>query len=440
MGEATESLQSALLFEDLSRWRWWAGKGSLAVLDQGLISGSNFLITILLARWLTAGQYGAYTLAFSIFLLLGSVHDSLVSEPMTVFGPSSYADHRREYVGAVLKIEAVLGLIFVAVLGLSAVIAHYLAAPSGFAGALAGLTVSAPCVFLLWLTRFALYVEQSPGSAALGGLLYSALVLSGTLLIFRRGLLSPFTAFLVIALGAAAAAVFMLVRLKPVLKRESNPALRRVWNQHWRYGRWVLGTAAVRWIPGNVLFALTGSLLGMAEVGGLRALLNLSLPVTQAANSLSNLAQPYIAGIYGKRGRAATRMPVRLVTLLYFGGGSLYWVLLTVFRIPFLRLLYGGKFLEHASLVPWVTLGGLLSVCAYASMIGLKAIQSPSSVFAAYTASSIVALTLGVVATWAFGLPGAIGSYVLSIATFLVVTTYSFRRKASISPAVPDDH
>jgi O-antigen/teichoic acid export membrane protein len=271
-------------------------------------------------------------------------------------------------------------------------------------------------------------------------LLYSALVLSGTLLIFRRGLLSPFTAFLVIALGAAAAAVFMLVRLKPVLKRESNPALRRVWNQHWRYGRWVLGTAAVRWIPGNVLFALTGSLLGMAEVGGLRALLNLSLPVTQAANSLSNLAQPYIAGIYGKRGRAATRMPVRLVTLLYFGGGSLYWVLLTVFRIPFLRLLYGGKFLEHASLVPWVTLGGLLSVCAYASMIGLKAIQSPSSVFAAYTASSIVALTLGVVATWAFGLPGAIGSYVLSIATFLVVTTYSFRRKASISPAVPDDH
>jgi hypothetical protein len=184
-----------------TRWLPWVGKGSLAVLDQGLISGANFLITILLARWLTAGQYGAYTLAFSIFLLLGSVHDSLVSEPMTVFGPSSHVDHRREYLGAVLKIEAVLGLVCFAVLGLSAVIAYYLAAPSGFAGALAGLTVSAPCVFLLWLTRFALYVEQSPGSAALGALFYSALVLSGTLLIFRRGLLSPFTAFIVIALG-----------------------------------------------------------------------------------------------------------------------------------------------------------------------------------------------------------------------------------------------
>ena len=440
MGEATESMSVRPFAGYPSRWGWWVTKGSLAMLDQGLISGSNFLLTILLARWLAAEQYGAYALALSIFLLLAEVHNSLVSEPMTVFGPSAHADHRREYLGAVLKIEVLLGLAFVAVLGLSAATAHCLGAPRAFASALAGLTFSAPCVFVMWIARYAFYVRQAPGSAALGGLLYGTLVLGGTLLVFRNGLLSPFTAFAVTAFGAVVTALFMLVRLGPVLTGKSSPSLKSVWRQHWHYGRWVLGTAAMRWIPGNILFALTGSLLGMAEVGALRALMNLPSPLLQAVSSLSNLFQPYIAGIYGKEGRVGTRGPVNLVSLLYVGGGVLYWILVTGWRRPIWGLLYGGKFLEHTFLVPWVTLGVLFFVASYGPAIGLRAIQSPSSVFAAYSTSGIVAIASGVAATWLFGLPGTVASYILSGATLFVAVTYTFRKKANTLPAISGHH
>src|ERR1041385_6143479 len=54
-------------FVNFSLGRVWVTRGTLAVLDQGLISGSNFLIGILLARWLLPAQYGAYGLAFEIF-------------------------------------------------------------------------------------------------------------------------------------------------------------------------------------------------------------------------------------------------------------------------------------------------------------------------------------------------------------------------------------
>jgi hypothetical protein len=43
---------------------------SLPVSGPKLISGSNFLIGVLLARWLEPEQFGAYTLAFSTFLLI----------------------------------------------------------------------------------------------------------------------------------------------------------------------------------------------------------------------------------------------------------------------------------------------------------------------------------------------------------------------------------
>jgi O-antigen/teichoic acid export membrane protein len=421
-----------------SRGLPWVRKGSLAMLDQGLISGSNFLVTVLLARWLAPEQYGAYALAFSIFLLLVRVHDSLVSEPMTVFGPSSYADHRREYLGAVLKIEAVLGLALAAVLGLSAAVAHYLAAPAGLASALAGLSISTPCVLLLWVARYAFYVEQSPGSAASGAALYTVLVVSGTFVVFRHGWLSPFTAFMVTALGALVSSISMWIRLRPVLKRGSSPTPSNVWSLHWHYGRWVLGTSAVKWVPGNVSYVLTGSLLGMADVGALRALLNLSLPLLQAANSLSNLFQPYLARIHGKQGRAAIMGPVNLVTLLYLVGGVAYWALFTAFKVPILRFLYGGKFMEHASLVPWVTLGAVCMVGSYGGAIGLRAIQSPASVFLAYATAGVVSIGLGLVATWAFGLSGAIGGYVLSGMTVLSVTTYLFRRNVNPPPEISD--
>jgi hypothetical protein len=41
----------------------WFKKGSLAVLDQGLFSGANFIVNILLARWLAPEEYGAFAVA-----------------------------------------------------------------------------------------------------------------------------------------------------------------------------------------------------------------------------------------------------------------------------------------------------------------------------------------------------------------------------------------
>jgi O-antigen/teichoic acid export membrane protein len=415
----------------------WVGKGALAVLDQGLSSGSNFLITILLARWLTAEQYGAYALAFSIFLLLAGAHESLISEPMMVFGPSSYGNHRREYLGVVLWIEGALGLVFVGVLVCAALIAHHYAAGSDLARALAGLCVSTPCVFLFWVARYAFYLEQCPGRAAAGSTLYSVLLLAGTLLVYRRGVLSPFTAFIVIACGAMTTAVFMLVRLKPVLKRGSNPGLKSVWNRHWHYGRWALGTAGMRWVPGNVSYILTGTLLGLADVGTLKALLNFFLPLGHVANSFGLVFQPYLSGVFGREGGSATKAPVRLVTLLYLGGGSLYWVLLTVFRVPFLRLLYGEKFLGSAYLVPWACCGAVLTVVSYAPSMGLRAIQSPSLIFVAYCVAGVVSVVFGTAAIWLYGLAGAIGSFVLSGMAVLAVAGVLYARK--VRPLVSND-
>src|SRR5438445_11830963 len=103
--------------ESRSRIVMWAKKGTLAIIDQGLISGSNFLIAVLLARWLPPEQYGAFALAFECFVLLYDVYNGLIIEPMSVLGSSTYKDCFREYLGVRLRMQMAAAFITVLLLG-----------------------------------------------------------------------------------------------------------------------------------------------------------------------------------------------------------------------------------------------------------------------------------------------------------------------------------
>jgi O-antigen/teichoic acid export membrane protein len=390
---------------------------------------------ILLARWLTPDQYGAYGVAFAIFLLLSLVHQALILEPMAVFGPSQYRHCQREYLGSLLWIHGGLALPTAFVLGLAAWVAHEAARSPGLAGALAGVTLSAPCVLLFWLVRVVFYVKLAPQAAAMGALLYSAVVLGGLWVVYRQGLISPFAAFLLMALGALAVSGLQLFRLRPTLKaRPSNSGLSAVAQQHWDYGRWALASSFVAWIPWNIQYILISSFSGMAGAGQLRALLNLTLPVAQGFAAFSLLAQPYASGIHGEEGVAGIGKVTRKITLLFTGAAVAYWVLVSALREPIVLFFYAGNYMGVAPLVPWIALASVFRTASYGPAIALRAMQSPASVFVAYGASSAIALAVGIPATRAFGLRGAVLTIILSSVAAPVVGVALVRRKVHSGP------
>src|SRR5438874_3028311 len=125
-----------------------AGKGILAITDQGLIATSNYLIGVLLARQLRAEDYGAWALAFEIFLLLSILYSSFVLEPMSVFGPSDYKECVPEYLGTLLRLHGWVAAITVFVLSTTAWLMHALFGADSLAKATAGVAVGGPCVLL----------------------------------------------------------------------------------------------------------------------------------------------------------------------------------------------------------------------------------------------------------------------------------------------------
>ncbi len=409
----------------------WVSKGGFAILDQGLISGSNFLVSILLARWLVPEQYGAYAVAFGIMVLLSLVYQSLLLEPMAVFGGSTYQDRLRGYLRSLLWLHIAISAAIVLICGASALIMRLLHA-SVLAGALAGVTIASPCILIFWLARRSFYIELSPGKAASGAFVYSSLVVGALYLLYQRSLLSPFTAFLLMSVGALVTGAYLWALLRAGLPRTGPaPGLREIWPKHWAYGRWALASCVAGWIPAYIYYPLLSSFGSMAQSGQLKALMNLTLPMEQTKAALSMLLLPYAARVLRREGRSsATGLSVKM-TMVTAGGAIAFWAVILPLQRPVFHLLYSGKYMEVAHLLPAIAFGSIVWCAAFGPAICLRAMEAPALVFVAFSLATVLSLLVGIPATWAFGLKGAIwGSNLADVLSMVAVTVVLRRRIA----------
>ncbi len=421
--------------------RWllpWLRKGGFALLDQGLVSGSNFVISILLARWLMPEQYGSYAVAFGVFILAVLVYQSLVLEPLAVFGASSYRDRLRNYLGTLLRIHFLLWVPIAGMLGVSVIVTHMSGSSSGLPGALAGVMLAAPCVLLFWLARGTFYVRLSSSSAAAGSAVYFTLALTGLYVVYQRRLLSPFTAFLLMALAALATAAVLFARLRKTLPAGGGSvASGEIRSRHWKYGKWALASCIAGWIPAYVYYPLLSSFGGMAQSGQLKALMNLTLPLEQAKAAMSLLLLPYAAGIYERQGEGGLSSVTGKITFLTVAAGVIYWSILIPLKLPLFHLLYSDRYTVVAHLLPLVALGSVLYSAAFGPAIVLRAMNSPEVLFGVLGAATALSLLAGIPATKIFGLTGAIwGSNIadiLSLVMVLLGLRYKLARKTKLA-------
>jgi len=410
----------------------WMKKGGLAILDNGLISGSNFLLGILLARWLAPEEYGAYALAFSIFILVGFLYQALLLEPLSVFAGSVFRGNLRGYLKKTLWIHWAISLPTGLAIGGGAVLARILGHSPVLPVALAGMAIATPFLCMHAMARRSFYLKLSPGPAAFGAGFYCAMVMGGVYLIYSGGWLTSFTAFLIMGGAALVSAMVMLLQLNSALDPASGaPKLREIWGKHWEYGSWALATCVVGWIPNYVYIPLVSTFSGMAAAGELRALMNLAAPVLQTYAALSMLFLPYAARISDEKGREAASALTRKLAALFVVGAVAYWAVLIPFRQPLFQFLYAGKYMGSAYLIPLFGLETIVWSASLGPAIVLRAMKSPRSLFVANSAASAVALLAGIPATRYFGLQGVIWSMIFANALYVVVAFVLYGRQVA---------
>ncbi|MCB7128699.1 MAG: polysaccharide biosynthesis C-terminal domain-containing protein [Candidatus Brocadiales bacterium] len=400
----------------LTKAIFWTKRGGLAVLDQSLFAGAHFVLNILLARWLPAAEYGAFALAYSIFLLIATLHDALLIEPMMVFGAGKFAREESWYVGIILRGHMLLTLPIVMLMALLAYpLARFYTETVGLTFLALGLTM--PLILLLWMVRRVFYVRLHPGWACLGSGFYFIIVVALAYAGYGTEKLSPLSAVLVMGVASLSASVVLLYRLSPQWRKppSSELSVRKVVLEHWRYGRWALASAIAMWFPLNIAYLALPAWWGIEETGALRALMNFLNPILQGLGALSLLLVPVLVRHRNGRGIAQVNRTLTRFLALLLGITGAYLLLLLLFRVQMFEILYANKYVEHSGL-PFILLILLPLAACFTKCFGsgLRALEQPSKVFRSYAIAAIFAVVLGLPLVKAYGILGASAGLALS--------------------------
>src|ERR1019366_7322821 len=90
-----ERLRSGFVRRLLGREIW-------ALTDQAVVSATNFLTGVMLARFMGLSEFGVFTLAWMSVAFANSIQNSLIIAPMMSVGPKQEEGDRPFYFGAVV--------------------------------------------------------------------------------------------------------------------------------------------------------------------------------------------------------------------------------------------------------------------------------------------------------------------------------------------------
>lgn len=412
----------------------WLSRGTWAVLDQGLFAGSNFILNVLLAKFLSEHDYGAFATAFSVFLLFGTVHSALLIEPMLVFGPNRFGKKLPAYFSALTFGHGMLTLLVAVGLSAAAGVCHMLGLPT-LMTALLGLSAASPFILYQWLMRRASYVRSEPQRAAVGGAGYFLLMTGGLLALEHWHGLTVIRALWV--MGAASALVGVWLAWHEGVRRPwrpERPLATEAMKEHLRYGRWAMASGLVGFVPAYVYYLILPMVADLQQSGALRALTNLVMPLLQANVALCILLLPRLVRCRGTPQFART---VRQALMVLVGASAVYYLFIIIWHEPIRQLIYGDKYAGYTALLLLIGLQPILTAATGVLDVMVAAHERPDYVFYSCLAAAVSAVTIGAGLAWKWGVAGVSVAVLINFTVHLAVIAFLARKLLRLSSAAP---
>jgi len=432
-----ERLQGGLLRQFLGREIW-------ALSDQAIVSATNFLTNVMLARFMGLREFGIFVLAWMSVLFVNSLQTALIISPMMSIGPKQEEKDRPSYFGAVVFQELALVtfcfvLVFIALTTSSSLFHHpelkQLALP---------LAVSALAYQMQDFVRRYFFATRQNCRALADDALSYLTQLPILFLLHREGHLNSATALWVMAGTSIIGMVvgwFWLERIE--FHREW---IKTVSKRHWKVSRWLTGSALLTWTSGNLFVIAAPVYYGAAAVGVLRASQNLMGATNVWFLGLENIVPVETARRLRVGGIHSMLAYTRSILLKWGGLTLLFATIMAVAPGFWLRLMYGPEMVQYGYVLRLYALLYVMIFVGGPLRAGLQALEFTSPIFWSYSAMTAFSFALAMPSAKWLGLKGTmlgmLGTQILFqsiVATALKIRSNRILRQSGVDalPSVP---
>ena len=356
-------------------------KGILSIFDQAVVSGANFLTTVIIARACSPAGLGVYALAWTIVLFMAVAQTNLITIPYTMYLHRREGGSLAEYGGSAICHQFVLSAAaVVCFLGLAIMLSFGLG-PNGLKPAAWILAGAVPFILLRDFARRFSFAHLRPEIAIIMDVSATILQIAGLLVLWNYGMLTAATAYAVMGATCAVTAIgWWFFRKQPV--RFSKKTVIADWRKNWTFSRW----AITGQVTGLVFYALPWLLAyihGEAETGRLAACTTLVGLSNLFVMGLNNFVMPKAAHACNRDGAGALGRVLCKATLAsacVLGG-----LCVAVFFVgnSVAGLIFGPTYADSGILLTVLAVAALLDSIGQTAGAGIWALDRPAANLAA---------------------------------------------------------
>ena len=394
-------------------------RGVASIADQGATAAISFLASVFIGRQLGAEPLGIYAITNVFVSLIRALQNSLVLEPMSVYGPRRKKDEHTTYFSFLVGLETVwVGGLMLLMMGISTVVWALGEIEVVFLYALLASAVFSFLSCFQYFLRRQFYIEFRQYLALIQSLSFLLLVAAGVAAMWWFDGWTVVDVYILLCVCSVVVCVVQGGRFWHRLTRLDRREIRRYAAEHWLYGKWVLLTVPLGILTYQGYFFFVGSLVSAEAAGLLKAAETLIAPFTQVAMGLSLMLIPMVSRNVDGMSRAeqqarALRLPLPLLALALIYGAAVYFGGAYALRALF------GEHIEEA--IPIIKIMAFIPVFIAAPM--------PASVFLSALRRAnmrFYSQAIAVTATMLIGVPLVILDGIQGAATGLLVTAVLF--------------
>lgn len=399
---------------------------ALAMLDQAVVGGTNFLTAVLVGRQCGPTEMGYFALALTAWYLILAVLEALVTSPFTVFVHRMPEKERSVYAGSAMAQVLALATIASAIL-LMVTTGIYAAGFTQLAVVFAAMIVSVPFRMVRQFARRFDYTFMHLERALVVDLLIALLQLSLMATLYYFEVLTAALSFVVVT-GTYALISFCWwlqqhVKFSLDTQRFISHSL-----MNWTLGRWLAASQCTTIAAAQSLPWIIAAFLGEAQTGVYSAcatLVGLSAPLMVA---VQNVLGPQTASAYAEKGVAGLQRVASKTTLVLALGMGLLPVVLFVAGDLFIHVTYGSEYTGHRTLLVLLALGEFAFALGIGATSVLTVLERTDLLFRSNLASILTTFSLAIPLVGRYGLIGAAVARLLGISLGSGIAIYCYLR------------
>ena len=375
--------------------------------DQIIVSGSNFLLGLILARVLGLEDFGTFTLCWSFVLLTTGMQNSLITFPLLTLGGKYNSTKNNNFFLSSLYMQIIFSVLWLLLLISAGHVLSIILNTTSYN------YLIIPLAFAMFTTHIQEYLRKLAFTkfnfikALLNDLLCHGLKM---ILILYFALTNQLdikvTIFIIGFTCLLSALIFFPYNI--ILYKVNFQSFRFHFFENWKFSSWLLPASIFQWVTGNIFILVGGYFVSVTAVGAVKSVQNIMGIMHIFFQAQENYLPPKASAILNEKSSQEARRYVYEIGIRGFIYTTIFSLFVMIFHEPIFTTIYGASFSEYSRLLLLYAPMYPLVYLSLVFRIWIRTIEATKLIMESYFIMAIYSCLISYPFTLYFGVYGMV--------------------------------